>query len=84
MLPKLPLLGLVLCLAGAPAFGQSTELLTPLAENNASRHPLESLQIDAGAILSVRHDEAPTFTAPDGRVHPNLPPRTIVKAIAHR
>ena len=78
MQPKFLLLGLALCLAGSPAFGQPAEL-APIAENSTARHPLQSLKVDAGTIVSVQRDETPTFTAPDGRVHENLPPRTVVK-----
>ena len=44
---------------------------------------LRALQLEAGSITSVQRDTSPTFTAPDGRVHEDLPPRTVVKMLLH-
>ena len=42
---------------------------------------LKGLKIEAGKVLLVKRDDAPTLTAPDGHIYNNLPPRTIVKLL---
>ncbi len=39
------------------------------------------MKIDAGTLASVQRETDPTFTAPDGAVFKNLPPRTILKIV---
>ena len=43
---------------------------------------LKELKIDAGTISSLKHEDSPALTAPDGKVIRNgTPPRTIIKVL---
>ena len=68
-------------LSGASIYGQnpSGAPVVPASEDRLAA--LKALKIDAATITLVRRDDAPTLTAPDGRVQSKLPPRTIVKMV---
>lgn len=42
---------------------------------------LRGLKIDAGEITFVKRDDSSELLGPDGRVHQDLPPRTLVKVV---
>src|SRR5437870_5551567 len=43
---------------------------------------LKELKIEAGTVSSLKRDDAPDLTAPDGKVlRKNMPPRTVIKVL---
>lgn len=80
---KILLLCAALLLVCTSTYGQIPPI-APAASTSVNDDRLaaiQALKIDAGTLTSVQHDDAPTFTAPDGKVQNNLPPRTIVKLV---
>jgi len=69
--------------ASLPAFAKESLAMsiTPTTDIDGRLAEIRNLKIDAAVITLVEHDVSDTLTTPDGQVHNNLPPRTVVKIV---
>lgn len=80
---KLPLLFLAFAAVSPASYAQETSVVAAPAASVTRDEALLALKIESGTIISAIRDDSPSFTAPDKKVHNNLPPRTVVKIALH-
>lgn len=68
-------------LLGCASTHAQSQPLSHVISPNERLSIIKALKIDAGTITLVQSDDSPSFTAPDGKIHNNVPPRTIVKLV---